>query len=365
MTSTTSDTLAIDGGTPVRSEPFPERPILSPHDAAEPAPALEAELALFLGNGAEVIACRDGATAYALAIETLSIAEGEAVVPALAAPAAAAAARTAGLTLVPAEVEAESIGLGTRPLARALSDDTRVVFASHAFGHPYSAAELQPVVADRVPMIEDGSSALGGGVRGRPVGLLGAIAVFAFGPEHLLQGGGAVLTTADPGLAARLRDTRDQTGAQIADLDAQLALTGLHAAEDELGVRCQLAWELTFDLRTMKSVSGMPHSRWVMHGYDCYLIRLRSLMWKRNLDNTLAALRAEGIPCAPALDRSLHLDPEVRTVLGDDERLADDAFPVARRLPDELIALPLHSGMTDREIADIAAALEKLQAAST
>jgi len=363
MTSTTSDTLAIDGGTPVRSEPFPERPSPPPSDATDPAAALEAELSLFLGSNTELIACRDGAAAYALALEVLGITEGEAIVPALAATPAVEAARSAGLILVPAEVEAESIGLGTRPLARALSDNTRVIFASHAFGHPYTASELQRVVADRVPIIEDGSSALGGEARGRPVGLLGTVAVFAFGPSHLIQGHGAVLTTTDPALAARLRDARYRAGLQIAQSDAQIALSCLLTAEDELSVRRQLAWELTFDLRAMKAVSGMPHSRWVKHGYDCYLVRFRGLMWKRTIEDLLAALRAEGIPCEPALEPSLHRNPDIRATLGDDERLARDAFPVARRLPDELIALSLHGGMTDREIADITAALEKLQAA--
>ena len=68
---TVDATLAIDGGTPVRSEPFPERPVVAlsngstppPSDAANPTAALEAELSLFLGNDAEVIACRDGAAA--------------------------------------------------------------------------------------------------------------------------------------------------------------------------------------------------------------------------------------------------------------------------------------------------------------
>lgn len=366
MTSTTDTTLAIDGGAPVRTEAFPERPPVAPADEADAIAALEAEFAMYLGTGAEAVACRDGATAYALAIEAIGISEGEAVLPALAASAATAAARTAGLTVVPAEVEAESVDLGTRGLARAAGDQTRVVFASHAFGHPFAAAELQRVLEPRgLPLIEDASAALGGAYRLRPTGLLGTVAIFAFGGSHLLSGGGAILVATDAGLVARLRDARDQQGAGTEDAAARLALAQLRVADEELEVRRQLAWELTFDLRGMKALGGMPHSRWVVHGYDAYVVRVRALLWKRPIEEAVAALNAEGIPCRAALGPSLHLDPAIRAALGEDERLEDDGFPVARRLPGELIALPLHGGMTDREIADIAAALAKIEAATT
>ncbi|MQC82473.1 MAG: hypothetical protein DWG79_01195 [Chloroflexi bacterium] len=366
MTSITEPALAIDGGTPVRTTPFPERPLPPPATDPNPVAALEAELALYIGDAAEAVACRDGATAFALALRALGISEGEAIVPALAFS-LAVAARAAGLTVVPAEVEAESLAVGPRGLARALGDRTRVAFADHPFGHPYSASELLRIIEPRrIPLIEDASAALGGAYRLRSVGLLGTVAVFAFGPRHLLYGGGAALVTTDPALAARLRDARDRDGATIEDTAARLALAELRGADEELEIRRQLAWELTFDLRGMKALGAMAHSRWVVHGYDCYVVRIRSLLWKRPLDETVAALNAEGIPCSIALPPSLHLDPAVRLALGeDDERLADDGFPAARRLPDELIVLPLHGGMTDLEIADITAAFTKLAAAST
>ena len=366
MTSTTQAPLAIDGGEPVRSEPFPNRPLPPPAGEADPVAALEAEFAAYLDlDAAEAIACRDGAAAYALALEALGITEGEALIPALAST-AVEAARLAGLTIVPAEVEADSVNLGPCGLARALGDRTRVVIANHAFGHPFSAAELGRVLEPAgVPLIEDASAALGGAYRLQPAGLLGTLALFAFAAPHLLPGEGAVLVTTDAAFASHLRDARDRAAASIAQDAAQAAIGALRTADEELTTRRQLAWELTFDLRGRKGLSGMAHSRWVMHGYDRYVVRLRSLLWKRPIEDSVAALQAEGIPCAAALRPSLHLDTEIRAALGDDERLADDGFPVARRLPEELIALPLHGGMTDLDIADITVALRKLEAAST
>ncbi len=366
MTSTTDSTLAIEGGTPVRTDAFPDRPRTAPADDADPVAALESEFAAYLDADAWAVACRDGATAYALGFEALGITEGEAVLPALAAEPAATAARPAGLTIVPGEVEAESVDLGNRGLARALSDQTSVVIANHAFGHPFAAAELQRVLEPRgLPLIEDASAALGGAYRLRPTGLLGTLSLFAFGGTHLLSGEGAILVATDDALVARLRDARDREGVAIDEGAARLALAELRVADEELEVRRQLAWELTFDLRGLKALGGMPHSRWVVHGYDAYVVRVRSLLWKRPIEQAVAALNAEGIPCSAALAPSLHLDSDVRAALGDDERLGDDGFPVARRLPGELITVPLHGGMTDLEIADIAAALTRLEAAAS
>jgi dTDP-4-amino-4,6-dideoxygalactose transaminase len=144
-----------------------------------------------------------------------------------------------------------------------------------------------------------------------------------------------------------------------------VALAELRGADEELAARRQLAWELTFDLRGMRALNGMAHSRWVVHGYDCYTIRLRGLLWKRSIGDTVAALNEAGVTARIALGESLHRHAEVQARLGSDERAADDALPVATRLPGELIAVPLHGGMTDASIGAIAAALKQLEQEST
>jgi hypothetical protein len=109
----------------------------------------------------------------------------------------------------------------------------------------------------------------------------------------------------------------------------------------------------------------MRHGRWVRHGYDRYVVRLRSILWKRSLADTVEALRAEGIPCATALEPSLHGDVDVRAVLGeDDARLSEQHFAAASQLPGELIAIPLGAATTT-DMSDVGAALRKVAAAST
>ena len=49
MTTNAADTLAIEGGTPTRSTPFPERSIAEPAPDEQPIKTLELEFAAYLG----------------------------------------------------------------------------------------------------------------------------------------------------------------------------------------------------------------------------------------------------------------------------------------------------------------------------
>jgi len=120
----------------------------------------------------------------------------------------------------------------------------------------------------------------------------------------------------------------------------------------------------------------MPHSRWIHHAYDRYVIRLRALLWKRSIEDTVAAIRAEGVPCEVACAPSLHLDPGVRAALsalaratgmpgGEDNRINDTHFASAGRLSRELIAIPLHANLTSKDMDDVAQVLRKVERWST
>ncbi|MBM3140927.1 MAG: hypothetical protein FJZ92_12155, partial [Chloroflexi bacterium] len=147
---------------------------------------------------------------------------------------------------------------------------------------------------------------------------------------------------------------------------ARAALAWLRAEPERLAARRQWAWELTFALRRMRGVATMHHGRWSRHAYDRYVLRLRALLWKRPLEDTVAALAAEGIPCAPAARAApLFADERVAAALGaEDPRLQPARFPVTQRLAAEWIAIPVPEGGTQREIDDVVAALRKLEAAS-
>ena len=164
----------------------------------------------------------------------------------------------------------------------------------------------------------------------------------------------------DESVAARLRASVGTSDEEA----ARFALGELRRLDETLQHRRQLAWDLTFRLRGLRGVTALPHNRWVRHAYSRYVMRIRHLVWKRSLEDTLAALRAEGIPCEAACDSPLHLKPDVIASLSGDVRVGEDVFPIAARLPGELLAIPLAGDLTSKDMDHVADALRKIEAGS-
>ena len=372
--------LAVDGGMALRAQPYPPAPACEPADDASPVRALEAEFAALLGvPEGSVIALGSHAAAYEAALRTAGVTGtagavgGEVVVPALLGQPLATAAAALGARVVPGEVETEIATLSGRGLAVAISERTAAVGIAHAFGHPAAMTEIFAVAEQRgVPVVEDASDATGAIFRRRPAGTIGVASVFALDAGHALTGGAprlparvALLVVPDPAHADRAQRARRANGGSPDAESAAVALAELRALPAALMARRQLAWELTFNVRGMRGVVGMPHRHWVHHAYDRYVIRIRSLLWKRTLEETMAAIRAEGVPCEAACAPSLHLDPVVRAALGDDARLEATHFAAAERLPHELIAIPLHANLTSKDMDEVAQVLRKVERWST
>ncbi len=363
-----SEPLAVDGGSAVRSAPFPAQEAPAPAEDGRPLEAFESELAAFVGGERVAIACASHADALRLAFRATALEDCEVVVPALRAEPVARALLAAGLVPVPAEVDPETANLAVTGLARATGERTRAVVVTHAFGHPAAMPELTALAGSgELAVIEDMSDALGASHRRVAAGGLGRVAALGFGAAHLLTGGeggegGAVIV--DTEAAAEVRRWRDAAGGEPAEASLRVALSELRGAKEALTVRREAAWHLTYELRGVRGLAVMRHGRWIRHGYDRYVVRLRSMLWQRSLEETVEALRAEGIPCAPALGSSLHGDAAVRAALGeDDPRLGEQHFAAASQLPAALIAIPLGAATTT-DMNAVAGALRKVAAAS-
>lgn len=368
---TPAEALAIDGGSPVRESPLPPETPPQPATDAEPAAALEREIAAMVDDPPEaVIACRDRAEAVRLALGAAldgregGVGSGELIVPALLGGHWADAAFDAGLTPVPAEIDGETLTLSARGLARAAGEATVAAVAVHAFGHPPPFREIARIAEQQgVTVIEDASGALGAAFRDRPAGSLGAVSIVAFAHGGVVSGGGdgAVVIVRERPAAVVARES----AAPIDEQTARIALAELRRGPEVLHARGQLAWHLTYELRATRGVSAMAHGRWVTHAYDRYLVRLSSLLWRRSIEDSIEALRAEGVACERATGEPLHLNKRVAAALGpDDARMQGGQFASAAKARSEFVAIPLSCEATVADMNDIAAALAKLAAAS-
>jgi perosamine synthetase len=177
--------------------------------------AFESELAAAVG-APDAVAVSSGTAALELALRALNIGPGDEVITVSHSFIATANTIVAvGARPVFIDVERETFGMDPTRLAEALSPRTKAIMAVHQLGFP---CQLSPILAfarqHGLPLVEDAACALGSEVEidnrweriGRPHG---TVACFSFHPRKIITtGDGGMITTADSGLAARVRSMR-------------------------------------------------------------------------------------------------------------------------------------------------------------
>ncbi|MET0234182.1 MAG: aminotransferase class I/II-fold pyridoxal phosphate-dependent enzyme, partial [Kibdelosporangium sp.] len=220
--------LAIDGGNPVRTRPFPRWPMFD-HEDAEAAREvlesgqvnywtgahggkLEAEFAAAVGTRHAVV-LSNGTVALELALRAIGVRPGdEVVVPAATFIATAAAVVSCGARPVVVDVDVHSQCLTAATVEPALTRRTVAIIVVHLAGHP---ADVHPLVelAHRhgLRVVEDCAQAHGASYRGQPVGGLGDIAAWSFCQDKILStaGEGGAITTSDDALWQRCWEFKD------------------------------------------------------------------------------------------------------------------------------------------------------------
>jgi dTDP-4-amino-4,6-dideoxygalactose transaminase len=215
---------------PVEAAFFRELKSLYRRSAFIGGPAVEAfEKAFAAASGAPFcVAVSSGTAALHLSMLAAGVGPGdEVIVPAFTFPGAAGPILHLGARPVFADVRREDGCLDPAAVARVLTPRTRVVLATHLFGHPADLAELKKVLktftqkagsgpARRIHLIEDaaqahGAKAASGPGRRGPVGSTADFGCFSFYPTKNLGGigdGGAIVVRS-AAVAARLRRLRD------------------------------------------------------------------------------------------------------------------------------------------------------------
>ncbi len=186
----THPTLAIDGGTPVRTRPFGGWPVFGREEEEALLAALrsgtwgsldgtfvkrlEQEFAAF--HGARYgVSCVNGTMALSVALKALGVGPGdEVLVPPYTFIATASAALMIGAIPVFVDVDGETLLMDPALIDAAVSPRTRAIILVHHAGSP---ADMDGVMAAArrhdLRVVEDAAQAHGAAWRGHPVGAIG------------------------------------------------------------------------------------------------------------------------------------------------------------------------------------------------
>ncbi len=305
------------------------------------------------------IGCASGSDALLLALMALDVGPGDEVIttPYTFFATAGAIARLRARPVF-VDIDPDTYNLDPNRLEAAITPATRAVIPVHLFGQCADMGAIMEI-CDRhgVPVIEDAAQALGARWQGRAAGAFGLCGCFSFYPSKNLGGfgDGGMVTTNDPGLAAKLRALRTHGGTRKyyyeyvgmnSRLDAIQAVV-LHVKLKRLQRnhdgrrRNAQAYRALFQEAGMADKVGLPVERTeAYHVYNQFVIRVPER------DALKAYLKEHGVGTEIYYPLSLHKQPcfeELGYQVG--------AFPESEAAEKCSLAIPVYPELTGEQRA--------------
>jgi dTDP-3-amino-3,4,6-trideoxy-alpha-D-glucose transaminase len=330
--------------------------------------AFEREFAEFCGSR-HCVGVGSGLSAIELALRAAGVGAGdEVIVPAYTWVATWLGVTRAGAVPVGAEAIEDTYNVDPEAIAAAITPRTAAIVPVHLRGEPADMEAIGKIArAHGLLVVEDAAQAHGASCAGRRVGGLGHAAAFSFYPSKNLGalGDGGAVVTDDDELAARLRllrnyGTRDRyrieeagANSRLAEIQAAALRVKLPYLEAWNEARAALARAYAGALEGAEAIAVPRTPAWAEPAWHLFAIghpeRDRCAEW-------LAARGIETLVHYPVLP---HLSAAYRAAAG-----GRGSFPVAERLADRELSLPLHPRLSQDACEEVAAAVLALDEAS-
>jgi dTDP-3-amino-3,4,6-trideoxy-alpha-D-glucose transaminase len=318
--------------------------------------AFEREFAAATG-AAHAVGVGTGTDALTLILRAMGVGPGDEVITTpLSAAYTALAVMMAGARPVFADIDPVRLTLDPAAVAAAITPRTRALLPVHLYGQAADMTRLADVAARHgLPIVEDAAQAHLATCDGRPVGSWGVATAYSFYPTKNLGalGDGGAVTTGDGALAARIGRLRN--GGQTSRY--RHVEPGVNSRLDEmqaavLRVRLPRLAEATARRRAIAATyrTALAGARLVVppecdagHVYHLFPVLTP------HRDRFQAHMNAAGIETLIHYPVPIPRQPALAGA-------QPVVCPVADRIADEVVSLPLYPGLTDAEVAAVAEA---------
>lgn len=312
----------------------------------------------------------------------------EVIVPSMTFGATANVVEHVGAKPVFADIDPTTLCIAPQEIEKAITPRTKAIMPVHFGGMPCAMDEIAALARPHgIAVIEDAAHAIGTKYKGQRIGSLSALTNFSFyANKNLSTAEGGMVTTNDAALEEKLRvyhlhglsrdawkryHTKEFSMSEVVvpgykynmtDLQASLGIHQLRQQEAWIARREEIASYYDEAFRELgRIVQTVPRprdgaSRHALHLY-VILLDLERLRISRN--EFISALLAENIGASMHF-WPLHMHPFYREKYG---HTAED-FPVARRVGESEISLPVQPQITEGDAADVVEAVKKVVSAS-
>lgn len=332
--------LAILGGTPVRTKPFPKWPIFDEREAKALLSVLESGL---WGVGGKkkrefeerfaayqhakyAVAVTNGTAALEISLRALGIGCGdEVIVPAYTFMATAIAVLYVNAVPIFADIDPETYTMDPKSVESLISDKTRAIMPVHIGGRPADMDSLMAIARrEGIHIVEDACQAWGAEWRGRRVGAIGDIGAFSFqSSKNITCGEGGAIVTNDEDLylrawslhnCGRLPDRSwyehylPGSNYRMTEFQAAVLLAQMERFDEQTERRMENARYLTSKLSKIDGVKPLKDDdRVTRNPYHLYIFKIEPEAFSGAPKAIIAkALQAEGIPASVGYSKPLY-----------------------------------------------------------
>lgn len=328
------------------------------------------------------VAVSNGTAALHVACMAAGVGEGDEVITTpITFAASANCALYCGATPVFVDIDEKTWNIDPESVRAHITERTKAVVAVDFTGQSTRLDELKEICREHhLVLITDGAHSIGTKYKGQPTGSIADMTTFSFHPVKTVTAGeGGAITTNDPELYRRLvlykahgitRDaaqmSREPEGPwyyeqvelgynyRMTDIQAGLLLSQLDKLEAFSKRRKEIVARYNEAFSKLEQVTvqeEIPESDTTRH---LYILRLNTEKLSINRREFFDAMGAENIVC------NVHYIPVYYFPYYQKLGYRKGICPKAEALYEEILTLPLHYGMTDRDVEDVICAVEKI-----
>jgi perosamine synthetase len=316
-----------------------------------------------------------------LAMRVLNVGPGdEVIVPDLTFAATANAPIFCGAKPVFADIDEKTFNISPDDILEKITPQTKAIIPVHYGGQPCDMKEILQIAKDhKLSIVEDCAHSLGAKYHGQQTGTFGALGCFSFYPTKIittLEGG--MVTTNDEKVDKKLRLLREhamsrtalerESGAnwyydvvdlgynyRLTEAQAALGISQLKRIGDGIRRRISAANYYTKKLSKIDFGVVTPYtSPNRSHIFHLYTIKIQKKSMGITRNDVFKSLSASGIQSS-VLYTPLHLMTFYKQFLNEKSR----HFPVAEKIYEEILSIPLYPTLTKKEMTIISSKINE------
>ena len=330
------------------------------------AAELERRMAEYL-EAEHVLALASGTAALHLALVALGIGPGDEVITSpITWPATANVIVHTGATPIFVDVLEDDLNIDPALVAAAVTERTKAVLPVDLAGQP---ADLDPLLALGIPIVEDAAHAAESRYRGRKIGSIADITCFSlYATKNIAAGEGGLIATNRRDVAQAVLDLRLMRRgdgslydipvpgykANLSDVLAAIALCQLDKVERHTQIRQRQFAAYDEAVAGLAGITPLARDDRDLHALHLYVVRIDADAAGATRDEYQRALAEENIAT------SIHFLPVHKLTYYRERFAGQPPLPVAERAGDEVLSLPLSPAHSDDDIADVVAALRRV-----